>query len=194
MFDTNVFGLFDVVQAFSPLLIAAVAESKSAPTIVNVASVLARLPMPFASGYNATKAAVVAYSDTLRLELEPLGVKVSTLFMGEVSTPLMLADNVSFGEHSLYIDVEHKAKERSTKHAKDSVTPATFAKQVVDQVLSTKEPSYIWKGTNAFVVWFLNAVSPRKVFDSTMKKAVGLDDASLTKKIYNRGQQAQLKL
>lgn len=194
MFDTNVFGLFDVVQAFSPLLIAAVPDSKPAPTIVNVASVLARLPMPFASAYNATKAAVAAYSDTLRLELEPLGVKVSTLFMGEVSTPLMLADNIRFGEHSLYIDVEHKAKERSTKHAKDSETPTIFAKQVVDQVLSTKEPSYIWKGTNAFVVRLLNAIGPRKVFDSTMKKAAGLDNSTLTKKIYNRGQQAQLKL
>lgn len=155
MFETNVFGLFNVVTAFAPLLIAAAAESASAPTIVNVASVLARLPMPFASGYNAAKAAVASYSDTLRLELEPLeplGLQVVTLYMGEVSTSLMLADNIQFGGRSLYIDVEHKVKERSINHARDSVKPGPFAKQVVSQVLSPKPTSYLWKGTNAFVV------------------------------------------
>ena len=111
MFDTNVFGLFDVVQAFAPLLIAAVADSgNAAPTVANVASVLARLPMPFSSGYNATKAAVSAYSDTLRLELSPLGIRVVTLLMSEVSTLLMSSDNIRFGEKSLYADVEHKVK------------------------------------------------------------------------------------
>lgn len=189
MFETNVFGLFNVVTAFAPLLIAAAAESASAPTIVNVASVLARLPMPFASGYNATKAAVASYSDTLRLELEPLGVQVVTLYMGEVSTPLMLADNIQFGGGSLYVDVEHKVKERSINHARDSVKPGPFAKQVVSQVLSPKPTSYLWKGTNAFVVWFLNAFGPRKAFDSTMKKGAGLDDATLVEKIRARGQQ-----
>lgn len=189
MFDTNVFGLFDVVQAFVPLLIAAVPDSNTAPTIVNVASVLARLPMPFSSGYNATKAAVSAYSDTLRLELDPLRIRVVTLFMGEVSTPLMSSTNIRFGENSLYIDVEHKVKERSTTHAETTMTPRPFAKQVVSEVLSSKDTSYVWKGTNAFLVWLLNAVGPRKIFDSSMKKAAGLSDAGLVSKIYHRAQQ-----
>lgn len=191
MFDTNVFGLFDVVQAFAPLLIAAVADSgNAAPTVVNVASVLARLPMPFLSGYNATKAAVSAYSDTLRLELRPLGIRVVTLFMGEVSTLLMSSDNIRFGEKSLYADVEHKVKERSDRHAAKTVAPGPFARQVVDSVLSTTEPSYIWKGTNAFLVWLLNAIGSRKIFDSSLKKAAGLGDAGIVDKIYQRAQRA----
>ncbi|KAM0187757.1 hypothetical protein ACHAPI_010985 [Fusarium lateritium] len=114
MYDTNVFGLFDVVAAFTPLLIAAVSNADHAPTIVNVASIVARVPFPFASAYNASKAAVSAYSDTLRLELSPLGVRVVTLFMGEVSTGLMSADNINFGPDSLYADFEGKVKERYT--------------------------------------------------------------------------------
>lgn len=188
MFETNVFGLFNMVTAFTPLLIAAVSQTATAPVIVNVASVLARLPMPFASGYNATKAAVSSYSDTLRLELDPLGIKVLTLFMGEVSTSLMLSDNVKFGKDSLYIDFEHKVKARSANHERESVKPGPFAKQVVGQVLATKPQSYIWKGTNAFIVWMLNAIGPRKVFDSTMKKGSGLDNATLVERIYARAQ------
>lgn len=189
MFDANVFGLFDVVSTFSPLLIAATAhKSKSMPTIVNVASILARLPFPFASAYNATKAAVSVYSDTLRLELAPLGIRVVTLFMGEVSTKLRSADTVSFGPDSLYADVEGKVKERTEESARVSMTPATLAKQVVPKVLGNNDVSYIWKGTNAFIVWLLNAVGPRKVFDSTMMGPVQFDDKNMVKRIYERGQ------
>jgi short-subunit dehydrogenase len=187
MYDTNVFGLFDVVAAFTPLLIAAVPNADHTPTIVNVASILARIPFPFASAYNASKAAVSAYSDTLRLELSPLGVRVVTLFMGEVSTGLMSADNINFGPDSLYADLEGKVKERSLEHAKTSIRPQAFAQQVVDSILKQKT-SYVWKGTNAFIIWFLNAFGPRKVFDSTMKSSVGLDQGELCKNIYERGQ------
>lgn len=188
MFDANVFGLFDVVTAFTPLLIAAGRSSKTVPTIVNVASILARIPFPFASAYNATKAAVSAYSDTLRLELSPLGIRVVTLFMGEVSTNLRSADAINFGSESLYADVESKVKERTAHSAKVSVTPEVFAKQVVAKILGDSNVSYIWKGTNAFIVWLLNAVGPRKVFDSTVMGPVGFEDKTIVKKIHDRGQ------
>ncbi|KAL6918511.1 hypothetical protein FSST1_010006 [Fusarium sambucinum] len=122
LFDTNVFGLMEVVTAFTPLLLASVAPGK-APTIVNVASVLARLPSPFSSAYNATKAAVVAYSDTLRLEVQPLGIKVMTLHMGEVSTPLMATGNINFRAASIYRDVEAAVKQRTTKHLDMTMSP-----------------------------------------------------------------------
>jgi short-subunit dehydrogenase len=187
MYDTNVFGLFDVVAAFTPLLIAAVPNADHTPTIVNVASILARVPFPFASAYNASKAAVSAYSDTLRLELNPLGVRVVTLFMGEVSTGLMSADNINFGPDSLYAGLEQRVKERTLHHANTSIRPSPFAQQVVDGVLKSKT-SYLWKGTNSFIIWFLNAFGPRKVFDSTMKSSVGLDQGELCRNIYERGQ------
>jgi short-subunit dehydrogenase len=187
MFDTNVFGLFDVVQTFTPLLIAAVHGSRQAPTIVNVASIVSRIPFLFASAYNASKAAVTSYSDTLRLEVEPLGLRVVTVFMGEVSTGLMSADNISFGADSLYAEVEANVRQRSINHAKSSIRPQPFARQVVDELLKP-QTSYIWKGTNAVLIWLLNAIGHRKIFDSTMKKAVGLDQGDLRRNIYERGQ------
>lgn len=187
LFDTNVFGLFDMVSVFTPLLLAAVPSSKQPPTIVNTASVLARLPFPFSSAYNATKAAVASYSDTLRLEVEPLGLKVVTLYMGEVSTPLMSAGNINFGSDSIYADVEHKVKERSLKHEKTTMSPVQFARQVVG-ALDGRGNSYIWKGTNAFVVWILNAIGSRKVFDGTMKSSAGFDDDDLRGKLFKKGQ------
>ncbi|KAL2801030.1 hypothetical protein BJX66DRAFT_331215 [Aspergillus keveii] len=199
MFDTNVFGLFDMVTAFTPLLLAAVHTSTSKstkqqqqPTIINIASIVSRIPLPFAAAYNASKAGVSAYSDTLRLELAPLGIRVVTVFMGEVATKLRSADKINFGAESLYADVGGKLKERIEHGARVSVAPEFFAKEVVDKVLVQRGDgvSYIWKGTNAFLVWFLNAVGPRKVFDSIMKGFVGFDDKGLVKLIYERGRQA----
>lgn len=102
MFDTNVFGLFDMVSAFTPLLLASASNSSTPPVIINTSSVLARLPFAFSAAYNASKAAVASYSDTLRVELSPLGIKVVTLFMGEVSTNLISPDSISFGPESIY--------------------------------------------------------------------------------------------
>jgi 1-acylglycerone phosphate reductase len=64
---------------------------------------------------------VASYSDTLRIELDPLGIKVVTLFIGEVATNLMSADNVSLNPESLYIDTLEATKERSRNHAKESI-------------------------------------------------------------------------
>ncbi|KAK1640592.1 putative short-chain dehydrogenases/reductase [Colletotrichum phormii] len=189
MFDANVFGLFDMVTAFTPLLLAAVSTSSSQPTIVNVASVLARLPGPFTSGYNATKAAVAAYSDTLRLEVAPLGLRVLTVYMGEVATSIIQANNIAFDRDSLYVDAEDKLRERSATHEKTTMKPDEFARQVVPLVLKNGGSPYVWKGTNAWLVWFLNAFGPRTVFDGTMNGTSGLGDAVIKKKIFERGQE-----
>ncbi|KAJ9156584.1 Glucose/ribitol dehydrogenase [Pleurostoma richardsiae] len=192
MFDANVFGLFDMISAFTPLLLAAVPDSRDPPTIINTASILARIPYVFGAAYNATKAAVVSYSDTLRIEVAPLGIKVVTLYMGEVSTGLMVADNISFGADSLYSDIEGEVKKRSITHVKSTMKPDEFARQVVREVL-VKKPGpgsgeFVWKGTNALIIWFLNAFAWRKVFDSIVEGPVGLNNKANRKLIFEKGQ------
>lgn len=191
MFDTNVFGLFDMVSAFTPLLLSSTSPRDTPAMIVNTSSVLARLPFVFSAAYNASKAAVASYSDTLRIELEPLGIKVVTLFMGEVATKLMSPDQISFKPGSIYSDVLERTKERSRNHAKNSMLPEEFARQVVQQLLVKSprcgEGEYVWKGTNSWVIWFLNAVGWRKIFDGLAKKMVGLDDKQVQMAILQRG-------
>ncbi|KAF7587412.1 hypothetical protein BBP40_007252 [Aspergillus hancockii] len=192
MFNANVFGLFDMVSAFAPLLLASVPNTRTPPLIINTSSILSRLPFPFSAAYNASKAAVASYSDTLRIELDPLGIKVVTLFMGEVATNLMSPDNISFRPDSLYIDALEGTKERSRNHAKTSMKAEEFARQVVQQIL-VKTPGhaqgeYLWKGTNAWLIWFLNVVGWRKIFDPIVKRMVGLDKEEIRKSIFHKGQ------
>lgn len=61
---------------------------------------------------------------------------------------------------------------------RDGMTADEFARRVAQEVLNKKpnlgQGEYVWQGTNAFLVWLLNAVGWRKIFDSTMEGGVGL--------------------
>lgn len=60
-YETNLFGVMRMCQTFAPLLI----QAKG--TIVQIGSVAGVIPYVFGSAYNASKAALHSYSDTLRV-------------------------------------------------------------------------------------------------------------------------------
>lgn len=82
LFDVNVFGLLGVTQAFLPLL------RRSRGRIINISSQAALVSTPFHAPYTASKVALNVLSDTLRLELKPFGVQVSTIIAGSIDTPI----------------------------------------------------------------------------------------------------------
>lgn len=61
---------------------------RQAGTIVNIASIAARRPIPGAAAYSATKAGVIAWSQVLAEELRGQGVRVAVLVPGAVDTSL----------------------------------------------------------------------------------------------------------
>nr|MDQ2959820.1 SDR family NAD(P)-dependent oxidoreductase [Candidatus Dormibacteraeota bacterium] len=70
------------VQAFTPLL------RESRGRIVSVGSLGGRLAQPMAAPYCASKFALEAISDALRIELKPWGISVSLIEPGAVKTPI----------------------------------------------------------------------------------------------------------
>jgi len=72
MFETNVFGMMAMVQEFMPLLMLS-----SDACIVNIGSVAGLVPYAFGSSYNASKAAVHSYSDTLRLGTSVMDISLA---------------------------------------------------------------------------------------------------------------------
>ena len=92
-FDTNVFGLMSVVRGFLPAM-----RARGRGRIVNVSSVAGRLVLPFFGAYNASKHAVEALSDALRLELKPHGVDVVLIEPGAINTEFGIKERRAF-EH-----------------------------------------------------------------------------------------------
>lgn len=80
-FEVNVFGLMRLTQLVLPTMRAA-----RAGTIVNVSSVGGRLWLPMAGWYYASKHALEALSDVLRVEVRPFGVRVVVVQPGAIRT------------------------------------------------------------------------------------------------------------
>jgi NAD(P)-dependent dehydrogenase (short-subunit alcohol dehydrogenase family) len=82
--ETNLFGTYHGMRAVLPYL-----REQGSGTIVNVASVLSRLPAPHQSAYVASKHAVRALSDCVRQELADSDeIHVCTVLPGPIDTPL----------------------------------------------------------------------------------------------------------
>jgi short-subunit dehydrogenase len=78
-FDTNVFGLMAVTRAFVPEML-----SRRRGWIVNVSSIGGRVTFPLFGAYHASKYALEALSDALRMELKSFGVHVAVVEPGPI--------------------------------------------------------------------------------------------------------------
>jgi NAD(P)-dependent dehydrogenase (short-subunit alcohol dehydrogenase family) len=81
--EVNLFGSLAVTRAFLPPM-----RERRSGRIVNVSSILGRFALPGSGVYAASKFALEAASDALRLELAPFGVRVVLVEPGVIDTPL----------------------------------------------------------------------------------------------------------
>ncbi|MEV6795433.1 SDR family NAD(P)-dependent oxidoreductase [Streptomyces sp. NPDC051320] len=93
--DTNLVGTIRVIDAFTPHLV-----QRGAGTFVTVTSGIAFLPFPPMPTYAASKAAVHAYSEALRAQLDGTGVSVVELVPPAVAT----AGQEKVNPHALPLD------------------------------------------------------------------------------------------
>ncbi|KAJ3173750.1 hypothetical protein HDU88_002839 [Geranomyces variabilis] len=75
-FDVNFFGVLDVTKAFLPFL------KRTRGRVINIGSAASFITAPSAGIYSASKAAIAAATEALRMELRPLGVGVSLIEPG----------------------------------------------------------------------------------------------------------------
>ena len=80
-FEVNVFGLARLCQLALPAM-----RRQGEGRIINVSSMAGRFSSPFLGWYHASKYAVEALSDALRVEVAPFGIKVSVVEPGFIKT------------------------------------------------------------------------------------------------------------
>ena len=97
-FATNVDGVFAVTRAVLPTM-----RRQGGGTIINVASLGGLISLPLFSLYNATKFAVIGFTESLSYELAPLGIRAKTIAPGGVSTDFAgrsMTRTFEAGEHA----------------------------------------------------------------------------------------------
>lgn len=174
LFEINVWAQLNVTRAFLPLLL------KSKGIIVNQTSVVSTMAVPFQSAYNASKAAMAIFSDSLRLELEPFGVTVVELKTGAVKTNMIKNQKentpISLPADSIYNPAKEAVESamRNEKMGDLGTPPDRWAAEVVGDLTKKKIPAMIWRGYNA-KAGRLGTIFPHGMMDSTLKKMTGLD-------------------
>ncbi|GJJ08453.1 hypothetical protein Clacol_002671 [Clathrus columnatus] len=173
MFETNVFGPMTMVQQFIPFLIAG-----GDGLIVNIGSVVATVPLPFGATYSAAKGALHSFGNTLRVELAPFNIKVTTVITGGVKS------NVSAPQHryqlpsnSLYLPMkEDFLSKRQGNSQKSAMDTDAYARSIVASTIKPSPEPWLWQGKSSYLVWFIDTFWPRsKLYDANMAKRFGLD-------------------
>lgn len=163
MFRVNVFGVLLMVKSFSPLLLAA------RGCIVNICSVSSYVYAPWMGLYQASKAATEMLSETMRLELQPLGIRVISLVTGAVATNIMTGASVAdLPESSPYKvrSVEDAIAKMTSINDGIKRTPADeYAKLVVNDTLAGSS-GRIWRGQMAGLVSFMSKFIPASIIVS----------------------------
>ena len=135
-FEVNVTGQLRVIQAMLPLL--RVARGR----IVNISSIAGRSAMPIMGPYSASKYALEAMSDALRLELRPWGIEVALIEPGPIQSEIWAkAGALEFSPQAeaLYarlLAVGRKALERAVRTA----LPAELAAREIHHALTSPRP------------------------------------------------------
>ncbi|MDA0717499.1 MAG: SDR family oxidoreductase [Cyanobacteria bacterium] len=105
LMQLNLSAVFQVCQSLLPLL-----RQAGGGQIINVSSHAAHNAFPEWGAYCVSKAALVSLSRCLAVEERPFGIRVSTLTLGAVNTPLWESENVhgTFDRRAM-IEVERVA-------------------------------------------------------------------------------------
>ena len=175
IFDLNVWSYIAMTQAFMPLLL----ESKG--MIVNQTSVAGCTTVPFQAVYNASKAAIVMFSDTLRLELEPFGIAVVDLRTALVKSNLIPnmreEKKPTLPTGSIYEPARETVEKslRQEQFSEGGMEAEKWAKLTVKDLLVNGKPKpVIWRGESAWLTWF-GTMLPFGSFDGIIKKMTGID-------------------
>ncbi|KXN87143.1 NADPH-dependent 1-acyldihydroxyacetone phosphate reductase [Leucoagaricus sp. SymC.cos] len=172
LFEVNVFAPMAMVQEFVHLLIAS-----GDGRIANTGSVSGIMPVPFSVAYNASKAALHSFCNTIRVELAPFNIKVINVITGAVKSNIVKPNTIPAG--SLYKPMEETYQERRINRSQMNAMPTDFyAKIVVTEVLKPKPRAWLWTGNQAFLVWFMDTFLGRRGFDWLMTKMFGFSEFS----------------
>lgn len=155
--DVNVLGMHRMVRAAMPALF----ESRG--HIVNISSVAGFVPIPFQSGYSASKYAVESLSESLRAELHPYGVRVTLVEPGDTKTAFTKS-RVITREISPRFEGKFRASlARMEKDEQNGAPPEKVAKAVLRAARSKNPPVRITVGLGYSLLRFIKRLLPDRL-------------------------------
>ncbi|MCB9640964.1 MAG: SDR family oxidoreductase [Myxococcales bacterium] len=168
-FEVNVFGLANITQALFPLL------HKAKGRIVNISSIAARIVTPFLGPYCMSKFAVEAYSDALRRELMPLGMKVVIIQPGPTKTAIWgkTDPETEAFAGSLFEERAKKIGKMMIERADSNAFPPEAVGFLVYEAIHRAKPKTRYLVTPEKLPQLLLSKLPDQVIDSALAQVFG---------------------
>ncbi|NWB98793.1 SDR family oxidoreductase [Pseudomonas gingeri] len=171
-FETNVFSIVGVTRAMLPVL------RRSRGLVVNIGSVSGVLVTPFAGAYCASKAAVHALSDALRMELAPFEIRVMEVQPGAIDT--RFARNAGheaeqlISEQSPWWPLRDGIRARANA-SQNNPTPATrVAADLLKAVQQDRPPRLLRLGNGSRALPLMAWLLPKGLLEKVLMKRFGL--------------------
>lgn len=167
LFDINFFGAVRMTNAVLPVM-----RQRRQGCILMLSSAGGIASVPFAAYYCATKHALEAYSESLRLELDRLGIHVVIVAPGTVST--------NAGEKAMkpdrplaeYQKIRHKTTEAYIQAIHQGMSPDEVA-TVIMQILRTSSPGPRHQvGLQSAAVTAMKSWLPARLFEAGAKRMI----------------------
>ncbi|CAF1075200.1 unnamed protein product [Rotaria magnacalcarata] len=181
--DVNFFGHVAMTKKFLPLLI-----SKRDSCVINICSVAGFLAPSYLSAYSASKYALESFSDCLRREMAPWGLRVSAIEPGFMRTPIIESTSISFEDlwSSLPKDVQMRwgedfVKENLSKRAtspliKYAEDPMKVVRALQHAIINTKPNIRYRPGWQSSFIFFPLSIMPAWIVDWVLNR---LDNLSV---------------
>lgn len=173
-FETNVFGLLAVTRALVPAM-----RARGWGRVINVSSVGGRMVFPLGGAYHATKYAVEALSDALRMELRQFGIRVSVIEPGYIETEFT---STTMGLLQRYVDPSSPYASALEVASKADASIGRFAVGPQSVARAIEHASFSRFSRARYVAPFYNAMGPillallpTFVTDWMFRRVAGLD-------------------
>jgi NAD(P)-dependent dehydrogenase (short-subunit alcohol dehydrogenase family) len=175
LFEVNTFAQLAVTQAMLPML------RRGRGRIVFVSSVGGRVAMAYSGAYAASKHALEAFADALRVELRDAGVQVALVEPGSVATPIWGKAREEVERASIPPDLQAQyghvpaAMGRVIeKTARRGVTPELVAETIERALRARRMRARYLVGVDARAMLVAKRLLPDRVFDAVARLALGV--------------------
>jgi NAD(P)-dependent dehydrogenase (short-subunit alcohol dehydrogenase family) len=173
-YDTNVFGVLNVLRATLPLL-----RKQRSGHIINVSSLFAFDPLTGWALYGSTKNAVEGISQGLAKELEPFGIAVTVIEPGLFRTGFTEKGSFIVAENAIsdYENTKVGSMRKSTKtfHGTQPGDPAKLAAVVVKLGQTENPPLHLPIGTDSIKNYNVYSDKLANDVNTWMKEALSTD-------------------
>ncbi|WP_296259447.1 MULTISPECIES: SDR family oxidoreductase [unclassified Pseudomonas] len=167
-FETNVFSIVGVTGALFPLL------RRNKGLVVNIGSVSGVLTTPFGGAYCASKAAVSALSDALRMELAPFGMRVMEVQPGAIDTQFAKHANHEaeqvIHEGSAWWPLREGIRARANASQTHPTPASQVARNVFDAVQKTNPVRLLRCGTGCYALPLMARLLPKALLERILSR------------------------